>query len=66
MRERLCNIPPYFFMQIMCVYLIFYLDKLKDYSNYKQNIMNLKLAKKKKIPKFSSDNEISVDIITYI
>lgn len=65
MTERLCNILPYFFMQIMYVYLIFYLDKLKDYSNYKQNIMNLKLEKKK-LPKFSSDNEISVDIITYI
>lgn len=65
MTERLCNILPYFFMQIMYAYLIFYLDKLKDYSNYKQNIMNLKLAKKE-LPKFSSDNEISVDIITYI
>ena len=64
MTERLYNSPPYFFMQIMYGYLIFYLEKLKDCSNYKQNIMNLKLAKN--LPKFSSDNEISIDIITYI
>ena len=64
MTEILRNIPPYFFMQIMYVYLIFYLEKVKDYSNYKQNIMNLKLAKN--LLKFSSDNEISMDIITYI
>ena len=48
----------------MYVYLIFYLEKVKDYSNYKQNIMNLKLAKN--LLKFSSDNEICMDIITYI
>ena len=64
MTEILHNIPPYFFMQIMYVYLIFYLEKVKDYSNYKQNIMNLKLAKN--LLKFSSDNEICMDIVTYI